>query len=139
MRCVPCTNSDCSWCTVYVRTELHKQLPCLATPQHRVFLHGSGQVREYPALVIAEADMAMAVSDADNKKNSGSSSSATSAFQTLAGYIFGANSTNTKMAMTTPVFTQLVDTRPSTMQFVVPSSEVSVYVHGCVWIASREI
>merc|ERR1719199_2317968 len=97
--------------------------PELETPAYLILKRMAAyEVREYPAMVIAEADMSMAISESDNKKNN-SGTSATSAFQTLAGFIFGANSTNTKMAMTTPVFTQLVDTQPSTMQFVVPSTE----------------
>jgi hypothetical protein len=83
----------------------------------------SYEVREYPGMVLAEADMALAASSSDTLKTL---TSAAAAFQTLSGYIFGANSTNTKMAMTTPVFTELTDVRPSTMQFVVPSSSVRV-------------
>lgn len=94
--------------------------PDLETPAYLILKRfASYEVREYPGMVLAEADMALAASSSDTLKTL---TSAAAAFQTLSGYIFGANSTNTKMAMTTPVFTELTDVRPSTMQFVVPSS-----------------
>jgi hypothetical protein len=111
--------------------------PDLETPAYLILKRMAAyEVREYPPMVIAEADTSMSMSETDSKRTT---SSTTSAFQTLAGYIFGANSTNTKMAMTTPVFTQLVDTQPSTMQFVMPSTEVCERVHVHAACSERSV
>lgn len=68
------------------------------------------EIRFYPA-----ANMAITTSSAKTYKELGNSG-----FKKLAGYIFGANKTNEKIAMTTPVHMDINQTS-STMSFVMPS------------------
>jgi hypothetical protein len=68
------------------------------------------EIRFYPA-----ATMAITTSSAKTYKELGNSG-----FKKLAGYIFGANKTNEKIAMTTPVHMDINQTS-STMSFVMPS------------------
>uniref|UniRef100_A0A7S0WVG3 SOUL heme-binding protein n=1 Tax=Pyramimonas obovata TaxID=1411642 RepID=A0A7S0WVG3_9CHLO len=81
--------------------------PELETPEYAVMKrYATYEVREYSPFVVAEAEVAGATQSAG-------------VFQALANYIFGANASSTKMAMTTPVFTT-EGAGGSTMQFVVP-------------------
>jgi hypothetical protein len=68
------------------------------------------EIRFYPA-----ATMAITTSSAKTYKELGNSG-----FKKLADYIFGANKTNEKIAMTTPVHMDINQTS-STMSFVMPS------------------
>ena len=68
------------------------------------------EIRFYPA-----ATMATITSSAKSYKELGSSG-----FSKLAGYIFGGNSTQQKIAMTAPVYMDVNDT-VSSMSFVMPS------------------
>lgn len=56
------------------------------------------ELRSYPAHVVAEVDVEAAFDDAG-----------TAAFRTLASYIFGANTSRRKLAMTAPVTQQAAD------------------------------
>ncbi|KAL0027314.1 hypothetical protein WJX77_012126 [Trebouxia sp. C0004] len=96
------------------------QAPKLDTPSYTVLKKPSGyEVREYSDFVVAETQMEQASSagrqaateqpQKPSSSNSNSSSNSSSgqgksAFMTLAGYIFGKNERQEKMAMTTPVF-----------------------------------
>jgi hypothetical protein len=59
---------------------------------HRVLQEGSFEVRDYPALVVAEVTVGGDQKEAANK-----------GFRLLAGYIFGANKRRKSIAMTAPV------------------------------------
>ena len=62
-------------------------------PPYQVVQHdGAFEVRDYPALVVAEVTV-----DGDQKQ------AASRGFRLLAGYIFGGNKTRAKIAMTAPV------------------------------------
>lgn len=98
------------------------QAPKLDTPSYTVLKKPSGyEVREYSDFVVAETQMEQASSagrqaateqprsssSSSGNRNSSSNSSSgegKSAFTTLAGYIFGKNDRQEKMAMTMPVF-----------------------------------
>ena len=71
------------------------------------------QVRRYQGFSTAALD-------GPNDGGSGSSSMGPRAFQTLAGYIFGDNEAEAKMAMTTPVISDSGGDR-ARMAFVLPS------------------
>ena len=73
-------------------------------------------VKEYENFEIRsyEASLFTSVKISSNEYNSASSAG----FQVLGGYIFGANETNEKIAMTSPVAMSLEDTM--TMMFMVP-------------------
>lgn len=81
----------------------------IETPQYKVIKNiGELEIRQYPKMVVAQTllqDTAM-----DKSMNSG--------FRTIAGYIFGGNDSNQKIAMTAPVVVKMGDT--STMYFVMP-------------------
>jgi hypothetical protein len=68
------------------------------------------EIRFYPTVT-----MAMITSSANTYKDLGNSG-----FRQLAGYIFGGNESNEKIAMTTPVHMDINDSL-STMSFVMPS------------------
>lgn len=81
----------------------------IETPQYKVIKNiGELEIRQYPKMVVAQTllqDTAM-----DKSMNSG--------FRTIAGYIFGGNNSNQKIAMTATVVVKMGDT--STMYFVMP-------------------
>jgi hypothetical protein len=78
-------------------------------PQYTVLKkYGEVEIRQYPKMVVAQTtlpDTAM-----DKNMNNG--------FRTIAGYIFGGNDSNQKIAMTAPVVMTMGDT--ATMYFVMP-------------------
>jgi hypothetical protein len=77
------------------------------------------ELRRYPAMFVAEADMSIPM---DSAATEGDAASAMGkSFSTLATYLFGKNSSGSAMAMTTPV---IIDQRPNnsgSMSFIVPS------------------
>jgi SOUL heme-binding protein len=86
------------------------------------------EIRDYPAYTVATTSMATNTDDDDGDAASVSSSVATAvtsvadqgvAFNTLASYIFGANTDNRVMEMTTPVTT----TMTGEMRFYIPDSD----------------
>jgi hypothetical protein len=78
-------------------------------PQYTVIkTYNEVEIRQYPKMVVAQTtlpDTAM-----DKSMNNG--------FRTIAGYIFGGNDSNQKIAMTAPVVMTMGDT--ATMYFVMP-------------------
>lgn len=74
-----------------------------------VFSKDNFEIRFYPEAILATVQMNGSY---DNSRNSG--------FGVLAGYIFGGNSENTKIAMTSPVRISTED-NSNTMSFVMPS------------------
>lgn len=78
-------------------------------PQYTVIkTYNEVEIRQYPKMVVAQTtlpDTAM-----DTNMNNG--------FRTIAGYIFGGNDSNQKIAMTAPVVMTMGDT--ATMYFVMP-------------------
>lgn len=78
-------------------------------PQYTVIkTYNEVEIRQYPKMVVAQTtlpDTAM-----DKNMNNG--------FRTIAGYIFGGNDSNQKIAMTAPVVMTMGDT--ATMYFVMP-------------------
>ncbi|KAF1002442.1 hypothetical protein AG4045_027605 [Apium graveolens] len=86
--------------------------PDLETPKFQILKRASTyEVRRYSPFIVVETD---------GEKLAGSSG-----FNTVAGYIFGKNSTTEKIAMTTPVFTQAFDADMSkvSIQIVLPSEK----------------
>lgn len=81
----------------------------IETPEYKVIKTiGEVEIRQYPKMVVAQTtlyDTAM-----DKSMNNG--------FRTIAGYIFGGNDSNQKIAMTAPVVVKMGDT--ATMYFVMP-------------------
>ncbi len=74
-----------------------------------VYKKGSFEIHYYPEAILASVNMEDTY---DNSINSG--------FRILAGYIFGGNQENEKIAMTSPVRMSNNETN-STMSFVLPS------------------
>ncbi|XP_023739122.1 uncharacterized protein LOC111887200 [Lactuca sativa] len=97
--------------------DLIKQLriyktPDLETPKYQILKRtATYEVRKYSPFVIVETQ---------SDKLAGSTG-----FNDVAGYIFGKNSREEKIAMTTPVFTQAFDSKMSKMsiQIVIPSNK----------------
>ena len=82
----------------------------IETPKYRVIKTlGEVEIREYPGLVLAQTTLKKP--DYDNEGNQG--------FRTVAGYIFGGNQTQQKIAMTAPVIMRMGDS--ASMSFVMPS------------------
>lgn len=78
-------------------------------PSYRMIKkYGDVEIRQYPAMVIAQTQLSQ--SSVDNNMNNG--------FRTIAGYIFGGNDQNQKIAMTAPVVMKMSDT--ATMYFMMP-------------------
>ncbi len=78
-------------------------------PSYRMIKkYGDVEIRQYPAMVIAQTQLSQ--SSVDNNINNG--------FRTIAGYIFGGNDQNQKIAMTAPVVMKMSDT--ATMYFMMP-------------------
>lgn len=81
----------------------------IETPQYTVIkTMGKVEIRQYPGMVVAQTTLSN--SAVDKSMNDG--------FRTIAGYIFGGNNSNQKIAMTAPVVVKLSDT--ATMCFVKP-------------------
>jgi hypothetical protein len=81
----------------------------IETPRYTVVKTiGSIEIRQYPKMVVAQTTLPNVTMD----------KSMSSGFRTIAGYIFGGNTNNQKIAMTAPVVVKMADT--ATMYFVMP-------------------
>lgn len=81
----------------------------IETPQYKVVkIYGEVEIRLYPKMVVAKTALSNASFDA----------SGSNGFRTIAGYIFGGNANNQKIAMTAPVVMNLGDS--AAMYFVMP-------------------
>ena len=79
-------------------------------PKYRVIKKlGEVEIREYPSLILAQTSL----------KKSDYDEEGSNAFRTVAGYIFGGNQSQQKIAMTAPVIMSMGDS--SSMAFVMPS------------------
>lgn len=79
-------------------------------PKYRVIKQlGEVEIREYPSLILAQTSLKK--SDYDQEGSNG--------FRTVAGYIFGGNQSQQKIAMTAPVIMSMGDS--ASMSFVMPS------------------
>ena len=95
--------------------EMLERTPKIGTPSFEIVEEqGAFQVRKYDDFAVVRTARQRAVSD-DGVKLGEPKMSGAGAFQALAGYIFGKNKREEKMAMTTPVFT-----RAGQMEFVLP-------------------
>jgi hypothetical protein len=82
----------------------------IETPNYKVLKKiGEVEVRLYPKMLVAKTKLAD--KSFDNQGSNG--------FRTIAGYIFGGNEQNEKIAMTSPVVMNMGDS--ATMYFVMPS------------------
>lgn len=70
--------------------------------------YGEIEIREYPAMIVAQTQMTQ--NSHDQRMSNG--------FRTIAGYIFGGNERNQKIAMTSPVVMKMGDT--ASMYFMMP-------------------
>ena len=78
-------------------------------PSYRVIKkYGDIEIREYPAMIVAQTQL-MQSSNQEKMSNG---------FRTIAGYIFGGNERNQKIAMTAPVVMKMGDT--ASMYFMMP-------------------
>ena len=98
--------------------EMLERTPKIGTPSFEIVEDGKDfQVRKYDDFAVVRTARQRAVSD-DGVKLGEPKMSGAGAFQALAGYIFGKNKREEKMAMTTPVFTRagqmLCGNHPST-------------------------
>lgn len=83
----------------------------IETPNYKVIKTlGDVEIREYPQMILAQTKTGGKRYD----------SNANSGFSTVAGYIFGGNQQQQKIAMTSPVIMNMSDTDAS-MSFVMPS------------------
>ena len=96
--------------------EMLERTPKIGTPSFEIVSEGAFQVRRYEDFSVVRTARQQAVSD-DGVKLGEPKMSGAGAFQALAGYIFGKNKREEKMAMTTPVFT-----RAGQMEFVLPET-----------------
>ena len=81
----------------------------IETPDYKVVKTiGDVEIREYPKMLVAQTSL-----PSNSFENSGSNG-----FRTIAGYIFGGNQGNQKIAMTAPVVMNMGDS--ATMYFVMP-------------------
>jgi hypothetical protein len=81
----------------------------IETPDYKVIKTiGNVEIRHYPKMIVAKT----ALANASYKENSNQG------FRTIAGYIFGGNEKEEKIAMTAPVVMQMGDS--ATMYFVMP-------------------
>ena len=79
-------------------------------PKYRVIKQlGEVEIREYPSLILAKTSLKK--SDYDQEGSNG--------FRTVAGYIFGGNQSQQKIAMTAPVIMSMGDS--ASISFVMPS------------------
>ncbi|KAA8523058.1 hypothetical protein F0562_009481 [Nyssa sinensis] len=86
--------------------------PDLESPKYQILKRTAKyEVRKYTPFIVVETD--------------GDKLSGSTGFNAVAGYIFGKNSTTEKIPMTTPVFTQALDTEMSrvSIQIVLPSEK----------------
>ncbi|KAF7135995.1 hypothetical protein RHSIM_Rhsim08G0067400 [Rhododendron simsii] len=86
--------------------------PNLDSPKYQILKRTANyEVRKYSPFVVVETD--------------GDKLSGSAGFNAVTGYIFGKNSTKEKIPMTTPVFTQAVDSEMSkiSIQVVLPSEK----------------
>ena len=82
----------------------------IETPKYIVIKTiGDVEIREYPSLILAQTSLSKA--DYDQEGSNG--------FSTVAGYIFGGNQSQQKIAMTAPVIMKMGDS--ASMSFVMPS------------------
>ncbi len=82
----------------------------IETPKYTVLKTiGDVEIREYPSLILAQTSLQKA--DYDQEGSNG--------FRTVAGYIFGGNQAQQKIAMTAPVIMKMGDS--ASMSFVMPS------------------
>ena len=96
--------------------EMLERTPKIGTPAFEIIEDGKDfQVRKYDDFAVVRTARQRTVSD-DGVKLGEPKMSGAGAFQALAGYIFGKNKREEKMAMTTPVFT-----RAGQMEFVLPA------------------
>lgn len=70
--------------------------------------YGSIEIRQYPNMIVAQTNLMQSTQD---QRMSGG-------FRTIAGYIFGGNDRNQKIAMTAPVVMKMGDT--ASMYFMMP-------------------
>ena len=96
--------------------EMLERTPKIGTPSFEIVEDGAFQVRKYADFAVVRTARQRAVSN-DGVKLGEPKMSGAGAFQALAGYIFGKNKREEKMAMTTPVFT-----RAGQMEFVLPEA-----------------
>ena len=83
----------------------------IETPKYKVIKnYDEVEVRLYPKMVVAKTNLAD--KSFDNQGSNG--------FRTIAGYIFGGNEKNEKIAMTAPVVMNMGDS--ASMYFVMPKS-----------------
>jgi hypothetical protein len=83
--------------------------PGIETPEYRVLQSiGDVEIRYYPSMVVARTPVGSASFD----------QSGSNGFREIAGYIFGGNARNQKIAMTAPVVMNMSDS--ATMYFVMP-------------------
>jgi hypothetical protein len=81
----------------------------IETPQYTIIKSiGEVEIRQYPKMIVAQTTLTDTT--LDKNMNNG--------FRTIAGYIFGSNNSNKKIAMTAPVVVKMGDT--TTMYFVMP-------------------
>ncbi|KAK4746742.1 hypothetical protein SAY87_025779 [Trapa incisa] len=93
---------------VFKQLRIYKT-PYLETPKYQILKRTSNyEVRRYEPFIVVETD--------------GDKLSGSKGFNDVAGYIFGKNSTQEKIPMTTPVFTQALDNKLSkvAIQIVLP-------------------
>ena len=82
----------------------------IETPKYKVIKTlGGVEIREYPQMILAQTSLPK--SDYNTEGNNG--------FRTVAGYIFGGNQSQQKIAMTAPVIMKMGDS--ASMSFVMPS------------------
>lgn len=83
----------------------------IETPQFKVLrTYDQVEIRQYPQMLVAKTSLSNR-----SYENSGSNG-----FRTIAGYIFGGNKTQQKIAMTAPVVMEMGDS--ASMYFVMPKS-----------------
>ena len=83
----------------------------IETPKYKIIKTlGAVEIREYPGMILAQTSLTK--SDYNTEGNNG--------FRTVAGYIFGGNQSQQKIAMTAPVIMNMSDSNAS-MSFVMPS------------------
>jgi hypothetical protein len=83
----------------------------IETPNYKVIKTlGDVEIREYPQMILAQTKLGGSKYDSNGNRG----------FSTVAGYIFGGNQQQQKIAMTSPVIMNMSDTEAS-MSFVMPS------------------
>ena len=83
----------------------------IETPQFTILRsYGEVQIRQYPQMLVAKTSLS----------NRSFEKSGSNGFRTIAGYIFGGNKTQQKIAMTAPVVMEMGDS--ASMYFVMPKS-----------------